>query len=141
MQDGMKSNHGHRYVMIWVNHREAVVAVFVGSFPSNWMKIFGKGPHPERVGSWLAYNIEAHRHETLKGFHDEIMRHLRPTDAILLLGPGQPKHQLARDIKEQGSYRGRIAHTDTVPRLTEAELMAHAEAFFHVGFSQVISPA
>jgi hypothetical protein len=137
----MARNTGYRHVMIWVNHREAVVAVFVGSFPSNWMKIFGKGPYPERVGGWLVYNIEAHRHETLKGFHDEITRHLTPIDAILLLGPGSPKHQLARFIHEQGSDLGRIAQTDTVPHLTQAELMVHAEAFFHVGLGQVISPA
>jgi hypothetical protein len=86
------------------------------------------------------YNVEAHRHEMLKGFHDEIMRHLTPTDAVLLLGPGNPKHQLARFINAQGSHLGRIAQTDTVPRLAGSELIAHAEAFFHVGFGQVISP-
>jgi hypothetical protein len=43
----MERNTGYRHVMIWVNHREAVVAVFVGSVPTNWMEIYGKGPHSE----------------------------------------------------------------------------------------------
>jgi hypothetical protein len=136
----MESNNGYRHVMIWVDHREAVVAIFVGSFPSNWLEIYGKGPHPERIEGWLVYRVEAHAHETLKGFHEEVIRHLTPADAILLLGPGQPKHQLAKFVTAQGSHLGHIAQIDTVPRLTEAELVAHAEAFFHVGLGQVGSP-
>jgi hypothetical protein len=128
----MESNSGHRHVVIWVNHREAVVAVFVGSFPSNWMEIYGKGPHPERIGDWLVYGVEAHRHESLKGFHDEIMRHLTPADAILLVGPGEPKHRLARHMTQQGNHLGQIVHSDTVANLTEAELLAFAAAFFEV---------
>ena len=88
----------------------------------------------------MVYCVEAHPHETLKSFHEAIIQHLAPADAILLLGLGQPKHQLARFITEQRSHLGHIAEIDTVPRLTEAELVAHAEAFFHVGFGQVVSP-
>jgi hypothetical protein len=131
-QDSMESNNGYRQVMIWVNHSEAVVAVFVGSLPTGWLEIYGKGPHPEQIGGWLVYGVEAHSHETLKGFHQEIIQHLTPVDAILLLGLGQPKHQLAKFITEQGSHLGHIAQIDTVPRLTAAELVAYAEAFFHV---------
>jgi hypothetical protein len=128
----MERNNSHRDVMIWVNHREAVVAIFVGSLPNNWVEIYGEGPHPERIGSWLLYSVEAHPHETLKGFHDEIIQHLTPADVILLLGPGQPKHQLARYMTEQGSHLGQIVHLDTVANLTEAELIAFAAAFFDV---------
>ena len=113
----MESNNGYRHVMIWVNHSEAVVAVFVGSFPTGWLEIYGKGPHPEQIGGWLVYGVEAHSHEALKGFHEAIIQHLTPADAILLLGLGQPKHQLARFITEQGSHLGHIAQIDTVPRL------------------------
>jgi len=134
----MARNTGHRHVMIWVNHREAVVAVFVGSLPTGWQEIYGKGPHPEQIGGWLVYCVEAHLHETLKSFHEAIIQHLTPADAILLLGLGQSKHQLARFITEQGSHLGYVAHTDTVPRLTEAELIAYAEAFFAVAFDQAV---
>jgi hypothetical protein len=88
----------------------------------------------------LVYGVEAHLHGTRKDFHDEIIRHLTPADTILLLGLGQPKYQLARFITEQGSHLGHVAQIETVPRLTEAELVAHAEAFFHVGCGQVVSP-
>ena len=77
----------------------------------------------------------------LKSFHDAIIRDLTTADAILLLGLGQPKHQSARFITEQGSHLGHIAHTDTVPRPTEAELIAHAEAFFHAVFEAINSQA
>jgi hypothetical protein len=126
----MPSDNGYRHVVIWVNHRKAVFAVFVGSLPSNWMEIYGEGPHPQCIGGWLLYSVEAHRHESMKGFHDEIMRHLTPADAILLLGPGQPKHRLARHMTQQGSHLGKIVHLDTVADLTEAELVAFAAAFF-----------
>jgi len=85
--DGGGSN-GWRHVMIWINHREPVVAVFVGSLPNNWMEIYGKGPQLERIGGWLVYSVEAHPHETRKSFHEEIIQHLTPADAILLLGLG-----------------------------------------------------
>ena len=39
----MERKTGYRHVMIWVNHREAVVAVFVGNLPTNWAEIYGKG--------------------------------------------------------------------------------------------------
>jgi len=74
--------------MIWINHREPVVAVFVASLPNNWIEIYGKGPQPERTGGWLVYSFEAHPHEKRKSFHEEIIQHLTPADAILLLGLG-----------------------------------------------------
>jgi hypothetical protein len=39
----------------------------------------------------------------LKGSHDSIIPHLTLADAILLLSLGQPKHELARIITEQGA--------------------------------------
>jgi hypothetical protein len=140
-KSGKVSTNGCRHVIIWVNHREAVVAVFVGSFPSDWLEICCDGPHPERIKSWLVYGLEAHARGTLKGFHDEIVHHLRPADAILLLGPGQAKHQLAKFISQEGGHSGRIAHTDTMPRLECAELVAYAEAFFGTVAGQESSPS
>jgi hypothetical protein len=123
-------SNGCRHVMIWVGHRAAVVAVFVGSFPSDWLEVCCDGPHPERIRSWLVYGLETHARGTLKSFHDEIIQHLKPADSILLLGPGQPKHQLAKFINDHSGRMGSIAQTHTMPRLDGPELIACAEAFF-----------
>jgi stalled ribosome rescue protein Dom34 len=126
----VNGNSGNRCVAIWIDRRQAVIAIFVGTFPDNWIEVYGRGPHPNRYGGWLEYQVEARPHEMLKSFHDEVVARLTSADAILLLGPGQPKHKLARYIAEHGGHLGQVVHMDTAPRLTEAELIAHATAFF-----------
>jgi hypothetical protein len=129
-QGGTDDGNGRRRVMIWINHRQAIVAVFVGRVPDDWLAVYGRGPHPERLGNWLLHRIESHQHETLRSFHDEIARYLSPADTVLLLGPGRPKHQLARRLVDEGGYSGQVVHLGTVAGLAERELLAYAEAFF-----------
>jgi hypothetical protein len=78
------------------------------------------------------FRIEPHVRETLRNVYDEISRHLTPADALLVLGPGQPKHRLASYIAEQKGRLGQVVHLDTVANVTEAELLAFAATFFDV---------
>jgi hypothetical protein len=126
----MLTSNGHRRVVVWINHHRAAIAVFVGSLPDGWMQIYGDGPRPEQMGDWLVYHVDSHPHEVLRDFHEAIARHLTPSDALLLLGPGQAKHQFARHIAQHGRHIGQVAHFETLVSQTETELIAFATSFF-----------
>jgi peptide subunit release factor 1 (eRF1) len=120
-----------RRVAIWIDHREAILATFVG----NHIKAEGHissdaGPHTHG-GGWSQRRIEAHRYEMLKHFYEEVVHHLGPVDEILILGPGQAKLELRKHIEHHKGLKGRVRALANAPHLTEAELITQAETLFN----------
>jgi len=66
----------------------------------------------------------------LKHFYDEVVHYLSSADDVLILGPGQAKHELRRRIEHHKILKGKVLALINASRLTEAELIDQAEAFF-----------
>lgn len=119
-----------RRVAIWIDHREAILIAFHGEVVIGEEELFSEaGPHTHG-GGWAQHRIEAHRHEMLKHYYEELIQHLGPVDEILILGPGQAKHELHQSIDHHRGLRGKVVAVRGTDRLTEQEVIAEAEQFF-----------
>lgn len=119
-----------RRVAIWIDHQEAIRITFLGEQVTGEEELYSEvGPHTHG-GGWSQHRIEAHRHEVLKHYYEEVIQHLGPVDEILILGPGQAKHELHQSIEQHKGLRGKVVAVRSASRLTERELIAEAEEFF-----------
>lgn len=126
------NHNAPRRVAIWIDHREALLAVFVADQLRREDEIDSDaGPHTHG-GGWSQHSLEAHRHEMLKHFFDEVVQHLGPVDEILVLGPGQAKYELRDRIKHHKGLKGKVVDLVTVPKLTEADLIEQAATYFNL---------
>jgi len=66
----------------------------------------------------------------LKHFYEEVIDHLGSVDEILILGPGQAKHELSNRIEHHKGLKGKVIDLVNAPEMSEVELIAQAEAFF-----------
>jgi peptide subunit release factor 1 (eRF1) len=124
------SEHNPRYIAIWIDHRSATVLAFIGDDLKKEQEFLSDaGPHTHG-GGWSQRRIEAHRHEMLKHFYEEIIQHLGPVDEILILGPGQAKHELNNRIEHHKGLKGKVMDLVGAPEMSEEELITQAEAFF-----------
>lgn len=119
-----------RRVAIWIDHREAILITFRGEKVIGEEELFSRaGPHTHG-GGWAQHRIEAHRHEMLKHYYEEVLQHLGPVDEILILGPGQAKHELYQSVKDHKGLKGKVMDVRSASHLTEQEVIAEAEQFF-----------
>jgi peptide subunit release factor 1 (eRF1) len=120
-----------RYIAIWIDHRSATVLTFIGDDLKKEQEFLSNaGPHTHG-GGWSQRRIEAHRHEMLKHFYEEIIQHLGPVDEILILGPGQAKYELRDRIEHHKGLKGKIMDLVSAPEMSEVELITQAEGFFN----------
>jgi peptide subunit release factor 1 (eRF1) len=130
------SHNMPRRVAIWIDHREAILITLKGEQVTGEEELFSDvGPHTHG-GGWSQHRIEAHRHEVLKHYYEEVVEHLGPVDEILILGPGQAKHELDQNIEHHKGLRGKVVAVHGTPRLSEHELIAEAERFFALDIQQ-----
>jgi hypothetical protein len=119
-----------RRVAIWIDHREAILIAFRGDVVIGEEELFSEaGPHTHG-GGWAQQRIEAHRHEMLKHYYEEVIQHLEPVDEILILGPGQAKHELHHSVDHHKGLRGKVVAVRSASVLSEHELIAEAGQFF-----------
>jgi peptide subunit release factor 1 (eRF1) len=122
--------HTNRQVAIWVDHNEAFLAKFKNDQLTREEEIDSNVDPHTHGGGWSQHRIEAHRHEQLKHYYDEIVDHLGSVDKILILGPGQAKHELQVRIEHYKGLRGKVVALHPSDKITEEQFLAEAEEFF-----------
>ena len=122
-----------RRVAVWIDHREAILIAFRGETVIGEEELFSEAGPRTHGGGWAQRRIEAHHHEMLKHYYEEVIEHLRPVDEILILGPGQAKHELRQRIEHHKGLRGKVMAVRSISRLAEQEVVAEAEQFFGAG--------
>ena len=124
------NHNAPRRIVIWIDHREALLAVFVADQLQQEEELFSDaGPHTHG-GGWSQHRIDAHRHEQLKHFYDEIIDHLGMVDEIMILGPGQAKHELKTRIEHHKGLRGKVVSLESSDKLSEEQFIMRAEEYF-----------
>ena len=119
-----------RRVAIWIDHREAILIAFRGEKVTREEELFSEVRPRTHGGGWAQHRIEAHRHEVLKHYYEDVIQHLGPVDEILILGPGQAKHELHRSIEHHKGLKGKVMALRGVSRMNEQQVIAEAEQFF-----------
>ena len=124
------TQHIPRRVAIWVDHRTAILAAFSGDHLDQEKELYSSASPHTHGGGWSQHHFEAHRHTILQHYYDEIVHHLGPVDEILILGPGQGKHELAQRIDRHKGLKGKIVAIQNADKLTTEELVAEAIGIF-----------
>lgn len=132
MMRPQQNQHTLKQIAIWIDHREAILALFKDAHLLNEEEIFSEaGPHTHG-GGWSQKRIEAHRHALLDHFYEEIVQNLRDADEIIIYGPGQAKYELNQHIKRRKTLGRRVLDVVTTDRLSD-------ERFIRLAVNDLIS--
>jgi len=112
----MMTHAASRRVAIWIDHHEAILLVFEVD-PSN-----SSGPHGS-AEDWPQHHVDAEQYPLMQQYYDAVLFYLEPNDEILILGPGQAKHELCQWIEQHRSMRGKVVGLYDASRLAEIELV------------------
>lgn len=123
-----------KQIAVWIDHREAILAIFKNAHLLREDELFSEaGPHTHG-GGWSQKRLESHRHAVLDHFYEEIVHELSGADQIILYGPGQAKHELERHINHIKSLHGHILVVEAADKMGETELARRALADFGSAF-------
>ena len=75
------------------------------------------------MDGWSQYRVDAQRYPLIQQYYDAVLSHLEPQDEILILGPGQAKSELCRQIEQYEGLKGRVGGLHHPAGLTEVELV------------------
>jgi peptide subunit release factor 1 (eRF1) len=124
------NHHSTRQVAIWVDHHEAFLAKFLNDQLTREEELDSSAGSHTHGGGWSQHRIDAHRHEQLKHFYDEIIDHLGVVDEIMILGPGQAKHELKTRIEHHKGLRGKVVSLESSDKISEEQFIMRAEEYF-----------
>jgi hypothetical protein len=133
---------------VWIDHREAIVMVLTEAgedtkhISSNVEKQLRRSGEPEH-GPFEAQEVPADdsREKAYTGhlahFYDEIIAQLGEVGAILILGPGEAKGELRKQLEKHPSESRSVA-LKTADKMTEPQLVALVRHHFHRGPARLL---
>lgn len=120
-----------RDVAVWIDHREAVIAA-----------ISGEGEATSRLESNIEKRVrftsgeggaEDQRDKRyanhLREYYDAVISRIGDAGAILVLGPGEAKHELEKRLRD-GGFGPRIVGVETADKMTDPQIAARARQRF-----------
>ncbi len=120
---------------VWIDHRQAIM-VLITETGQEIKKIASGMDGP--VGTNHAYastdyvaedRLERKAEDHLKNFYDEVIAGFQGAKALLILGPGEAKDELAKRIKSR-KLQGVTLELETADKMTEPQLAAKVTAHF-----------
>ena len=124
-----------RHAGLWIDHREAIL-VFIGDNAEETKRIesgvpkhvrFSGGNESEEGSADDQRDRQFASH--LTRYYDDVISSIRDAQSILLFGPGEAKGELARRMAAKG-LSGRIVATETVDKMTTAQIAAKVREYF-----------
>ncbi len=132
-----------RDVAVWIDHRQAVIAAIAGEaeeinrLESKLEKRVRFSASEGGAEDQRDRRFENHLHK----YYDAVISRIRDAEAILLLGPGEAKHEFEKRLREKG-LGGRIVGIETVDKMTDHQIAAKArERFLTTRTAPVEPPA
>ncbi|HTY43349.1 MAG TPA: hypothetical protein VMH79_15875 [Thermoanaerobaculia bacterium] len=121
-----------RDILVWVDHREALLASVTGE-AEEFRRIESGMEKHVRYSGLAEGGAEDSRDRRFAGhldkYYDEVIAALRDADSILILGPGEAKLELAARLRSEG--RGsRLAAVETADKMTDHQVAAEARKRF-----------
>jgi hypothetical protein len=126
-------------VGVWIDHKKAVIVTSDGAtteiLESNLEKNshFNGGTHGKVHSGAQVFLAEDQRDrrtlEYLHKYYAEVISHLHQAEAILILGPGEAKFELEKQLK-QTELQNQISGIETADKMTDRQLAAKVKTFF-----------
>lgn len=126
MSHNHQEQHSIRQIVVWLDHREAILLSFNDAHLLHEEELFSDVAPHTHGGGWSQRRIETHRHAILDHFYEEIIQNLTGADEILIYGPGQAKHELHQHISHNKALNQRVLDLITTDKLNEQELIRTA---------------
>ena len=127
---------------IWVDHRQAVlVSMEAGETVIRQLES-GIEPHVHSSGGWRAggnagvqsitkeNTADERRKHQRHDFYQEIIKAAGEAGAVYILGPGEAKHELIKEIEKIKGSHLTVSAVETCDRMTEPQIAAKVKAFF-----------
>ena len=105
-----------RHVAIWIDPREAILIAYEAEpLDSSALHRPGEG--------WSQDRVDAHQYPSTQQYVGAVLSHLKPLDEILILGPGQAKHELRHQIEQQRGLKGKVVGLYYASSLAKVEVV------------------
>lgn len=119
-----------RDVAVWIDHKEAVISAIAGEDEST-SRLESGVTRGGASGSESGAEDQRDRHfaNHLRAWYDAVISHIKDANGILLLGPGEAKHELEKRIQDAG-LGDRIVAVETADKLTDHQVAAKARERF-----------
>ena len=122
-----------REVGVWIDHRKAVIATLAGKTEETRHVASNMEKHVRYSGAAREDSAEDQRDRRFTGhlnkYYDEVVACIRDADAILILGPGEAKGELADRLGKE-ALQGRIVGIETVDKMTDRQVAARVRQRF-----------
>jgi microcompartment protein CcmK/EutM len=140
-----------KYIGIWVDHKKAVIVTKkqpersyeedaeiavtqISSDVERKVRLAGGsrtrntpwGPQEVAVDS----KIEARQKQQLKKFYYQIIEFIKDADKILILGPGEAKLELKKEIEKSKALIPKIVGVHTSDKMTNNQIAAKVKSYF-----------
>jgi stalled ribosome rescue protein Dom34 len=119
-----------RDVAIWIDHREAVITTIEGETETT-TRMLSHVEHggPSDTDSRAEDQRDRRFANHLRVYYDSVVSRVKGANGILLLGPGEAKHELEKRIRDEG-LGDRIVGVETADKLTDHQVAAKARKQF-----------
>lgn len=129
----------HTYYGIWIDHERASVVKankmgemsiqhFVSSVESKNHGQYGD----EHVTIINQNRHEERRHNEMKEFCREIVKHIMDADELVIFGPSTAKHDLHHEIEDHKVLNEKLKGIETANHMSSAELKDYVKNYFHI---------
>jgi len=118
-------------VALWIDHRQAVMAAVTNDTESLTRLESGLEKHVRfSAGEGGAEDSRDKRFEGhLHQYYDKVVAAVREARSILILGPGEAKHELEKRLRDAG-LGGAIAGVEAADKMTDPQVAAAARRRF-----------
>ncbi len=120
-----------RDVALWIDHRQAVIAVVTGDTEDLTRILSGMEKHVRfSAGEGGAEDSRDKRFEGhLNQYYDKVIASLRDARSILIFGPGEAKHEVEKRLRDEGLGKA-IVGVETADKMTDPQIAASARRRF-----------
>jgi len=120
-----------RDIALWIDHRQAVIAAVTGDTEDLTRILSGMEKHVRfSAGEGGAEDSRDKRFEGhLHQYYDKVIASLRDARSILILGPGEAKHEVEKRLRDAGLGKA-IVGVETADKMTDPQIAATARQRF-----------
>jgi len=120
-----------RDVVLWIDHRKAVIAAVTGdaeqvtSIPSGLEKHVRYSASEGSAEDSVERRFQGHLHQ----YYDKVVGSLRDARSILIVGPGEAKHELEKRLRDAGLGKA-VVGVEAADKMTDPQIAARARQRF-----------
>ena len=118
---------------LWIDHREAVIVTVIAQ-GEEIQRVSSDGEKHGRFSGGSPEGSPEDRRDRrfgahLQQYYAEVIAAIRDADSILILGPGEAKGELEKQLVQE-KLSGRIVGIETEDKLTEPQIVAKVRRHF-----------